>query len=73
MVCEETRHFRSTTADLTFTFIGLVLINGLADDSSTFGAEGGSLNLFRSTIIIEGSLFYNNRATSFSSGAVSII
>ena len=71
---EATRHFFSNTADLTFTFIGLVLINGLAKDSSTFGPLGGSVALFGSTIIIDGSLFYNNRATSSSTfNAVSII
>ena len=61
---EATRHFVSDTADLTFTFIDLVLINGLADDSSTSGPFGGSLRLNGSTNIIDGSLFYNNRATS---------
>ena len=71
---EATRHFVSTTADLTFTFIGLVLINGLADDSSTSAPFGGSLLLVGPNIIIDGSLFYNNRATSSSpGGAVSII
>jgi len=70
---EVTRHFVSTTADLTFTFIDLVLINGLADDSSTFEPFGGSLLFVGSTIIIDGSLFYNNRATSSLDNAVSII
>ena len=69
----ETRHFFSDTADLTFTFIGLVLINGFVDDSSTPGQAGGSLRLLLSNTIIEGSLFYNNRATSSSENAVSII
>ena len=70
----ETRHFFSDIDDdLTFTFIDLVLINGFVDDSST--PFGGSLLLaFGSTIIIDGSLFVNNRVTSSSSyeNAVSI-
>jgi hypothetical protein len=70
---EATRHFFSDTADLTFTFIGLVLINGLAKDSSTPGPNGGSLLLNGPTIIIDDCFFYNNRATSSTVGAVSII
>ena len=71
---EATRHFFSNSADLTFTFIGLVLINGLAKDSSTSGPFGGSVFLVSgSTIIIDGSLFYNNRATSSIGFPVSII
>ena len=65
---EATRHFFSNSADLTFTFIGLVLINGFSS-----AGVGGSLLFFGSTIIIQGSLFYNNRATSSSENAVSII
>ena len=73
----ETRHFRrsSTDDDLTFAFIGLVLINGLVDNNNSLTSQprGGSLRLVGSTNIIEGSLFYNNRATSSSENAVSII
>jgi len=72
---EATRHFVSQTGGLTFTFIDLVLINGLADGSSTPSPSGGSLLFVGSTNIIDGSLFYNNRAISTSSNlnAVSII
>ena len=63
----ETRHFFSDTADITLAFIGLVFFNGLAD-----GNFGGSLRLFGSTYIFEGSLFYNNLASS-AGLAVSII
>ena len=73
---EATRHFRSSTDDdLTFAFIGLVLINGLVDNNNSLTSQprGGSLRLVGSTNIIEGSLFYNNRATSSSENAVSII
>ena len=70
---EATRHFFSETAGLTLSFIGLVLINGLADDSSTPGPAGGSLLLYGPTIIIDDCFFYNNRATSSSGSAVSII
>ena len=70
---EETRHFVSETAGLTLVFIDLTLINGLAKDSSTFGPLGGSVALFGSTIIIEGSLFFNNRAISSTGFVVSII
>ena len=39
-----TRHFRSDTSGLTFNFVALIFINGLAgDDSPPFGPEGGSL------------------------------
>ena len=70
----ETRHFFSNTAGLTFSFLDLVFVNGLADDDSVKRA-GGSLFFVGSgsTIIIDGSLFYNNRATSSSVNAVSII
>ena len=70
---EATRHFFSDTAGLTLSFIGLVFINGLADDDDSDGPFGGSLDFFRSTIIINGSLFYNNRATSSTGLVVSII
>ena len=69
----ETRHFFSGTGGLTLTFISLVLINGLAGNDSNFGGLGGSVYSDGSTIIIEGSLFSNNRVTSSSSSAVSII
>ena len=67
---EATRHFFSDTDDLTFAFLDLAFINGLADDSSTSGSVAliGS-----STTIIEGSLFYNNRVTSSTLNVVSII
>ena len=70
---EETRHFRSSPGGITLAFIGLVFFNGLADDSSTSGLFGGSLRLIGSTNIIDGSLFYNNRAISSSGNAVSIL
>ena len=74
---EATRHFLSDTAGLTFTFIDLVLINGFVDDDTEGSLSGGSLFFLGSgsTIIIDGSLFYNNRAISStgSSSAVSII
>ena len=70
---EATRHFFSETAGLTLSFIGLVLINGFVDDSSTPGPAGGSLLLNGPTIIIDDCFFYNNRATSSSGSAVSII
>ena len=72
---EATRHFVSGTASLTLSFIDLAFINGFADDSSNDPGFGGSLDFFgsRSTIIIDGSLFYNNHVTSSSFGVVSII
>jgi len=69
----ETRHFVSTTADITLSFLGLSLINGFVDDDSSFNPRfGGSLYLFGSTNIIDGSLFYNNRAISSTDSVVSI-
>ena len=71
---EATRHFISDTDGITLSFIGLVLINGLTDDdTANFGGVGGSLLLVGSTNIIDGSLFYNNRASSSRGSAVSII
>ena len=74
---EETRHFSNETPglSLTFAFIGLVFINGFTDDASNFEPGfGGSLWFSEgSTIIINGSLFYNNLATSSTDFAVSII
>jgi len=72
---EATRHSRSNTAGLTLSFLGLVFFNGVTDDSSNDPGFGGSLDFFGSgsTIIIDGSLFYNNHVTSSSFGVVSII
>ena len=82
---EDTRHFRGNTNAVglgfglgfgkTLVFIGITFINGFVDDDPTnfSGPFGGSLNLFASTIILTGCLFYNNRATFSSGSAVSII
>ena len=72
---EATRHFRSSTVGITLSFIDLVLINGFADDSSViFTRLGGSVYFDgSSTNIFNDCLFYNNRATSSTVDAVSII
>ena len=73
-----TNHFYNDSGGfggLTFAFIGLIFINGSGGFSTSTALRygGGSLYLVGSTNIIQGSLFYNNRATSSSSSAVSII
>ena len=70
---EATRHFVSVTGGVTFTFIGLVLINGLADDDSSLAPYGGSVLFAFSTYIFNDCFFHNNRATSSSFDAVSTI
>ena len=74
-----TRHFVSNTSGITLSFIDLVLSNGFADDSSTSPTtsntdpQGGSVFLSQSINIFKRCLFYNNRSTSSSLNAVSII
>ena len=70
---EATRHFRSNTFDITLSFIGLTLINGLADDSSTVLPQGGSVFLSESINIFKHCVFYNNHARSEMDNAVSIV
>ena len=70
---EATRHFRSNTFDITLSFIGLTLINGVADDGSTVKPQGGSVNLSQSINIFKHCVFYNNHARSTMDNAVSIV
>ena len=71
---EATRHFVSVTDGVTFTFLGLVLINGFADNGSSLAPSGGSVLFVFSTSIFSDCFFYNNRAISSTApGAVSII
>ena len=70
---EATRHFVSQTSDITLSFIGLTLINGLADDGSSVDPQGGSVNLSASINIFKHCVFYNNHARSETDNAVSII
>ena len=70
---EATRHFFSFEKGVTYTFIGLVLINGLADDDSSLVPYGGSVLFIFSTYIFNDCFFYNNRATSSSFDVVSTI
>ena len=77
---EKNRHLSSTAADLTLVFVGIAFVNGFANNASSLaapfgGAAGGSV-LFvggSTSSIFNDCLFLNNRVTSSTSSAVSII